>query len=227
VLDKEDEAGLRQQKVLAADAEGVVAKEGEEQHAAWKAKQAAAVARASVPTLRVRTITETKEDTPAPGDAVSVTFEATGARRDRPHGKRFGVLVHAVLATVALDASDEDISFAARIQGRIAGASDEEVTAARDVVRATLAHPLLERARKADRVEREVEVMLREDDGTIIEGVVDLAFYEADAGWTVVDFKTDLDLGDRRAGYERQVSLYARAITAATGAPARGALLSV
>jgi ATP-dependent exoDNAse (exonuclease V) beta subunit len=226
-LDKEDEAGLRQQKVLAADAKGVVAKEGEEQHAAWKAKRAAAVERASAPTLRVRTISEMKEDAPAPGGAVNVTFEATDARRDRPHGKRFGVLVHAVLATVALDASDEDIADAARIQGRIAGASDEEVSAARDVVHAALAHPLLERARKADRVEREVEVMLREDDGTIVEGVVDLAFYEPDAGWTVVDFKTDLDSGDRRAGYERQVALYARAITAATGASARGAILSV
>ncbi len=226
-LDKEDEAGLRQQKVLAADARGVVAKEGEEQHAAWKAKQADAVERASAPTLRVRTITEMKDDAPAASDTASVTFESTGARRDRPHGKRFGVLVHAVLATVALDANDDDIADAARIQGRIAGASDEEVAAASDVVRAALAHPLLERARKADRVEREVEVMLREDDGTIVEGVVDLAFYEEGAGWTVLDFKTDLDLGERRAGYERQVALYARALGAATGAPAKGAILSV
>ena len=69
--------------------------------------------------------------------------------------------------------------------------------------------------------------MLREDDGTIIEGVVDLAFFEESAGWTVVDFKTDLDMGDRKGAYARQVAVYARAISAATGAPAKGALLSV
>jgi ATP-dependent exoDNAse (exonuclease V) beta subunit len=95
------------------------------------------------------------------------------------------------------------------------------------VVRAALAHPLLARARSAERLEREVAIMLREEDGSIIEGVVDLAFFEKDAGWTVVDFKTDLDMGDRRDAYAKQVAVYARAIAAATGAPARGALLSV
>lgn len=231
-LDKEDEAGLRQQKVLAADAKGIVAKEGEQQHAAWKAKQNDTLASASAPTLRVRTVTETKDEavsakTPAP---TAVSVEATDATREsrgRPHGKRFGILVHAVLATVALDADDGAIADAARIQGRLAGASEEEVTAARDVVRSALGHPLLARARAAQRVEREIAVMLREDDGTIIEGVADLAFYEEGSGWTVVDFKTDLDFGDRRDAYARQVAVYARAIAAATGAPAKGALLSV
>ena len=69
--------------------------------------------------------------------------------------------------------------------------------------------------------------MLREDDGSIVEGVVDLAFFDDKTGWTVVDFKTDLDMGDRRDAYARQVAVYARALSTATGAPARGAILSV
>jgi hypothetical protein len=42
-----------------------------------------------------------------------------------------------------------------------------------------------------------------------------------------VDFKTDRELGPRRARYAAQVSLYARAVSEATGEPARGVLLTV
>ena len=69
--------------------------------------------------------------------------------------------------------------------------------------------------------------MHRADDGSIIEGVVDLAFFEKGAGWTIVDFKTDLELASRKDAYVRQIEAYARAIAAATGEPAKGALLSV
>ena len=68
--------------------------------------------------------------------------------------------------------------------------------------------------------------MVRTEDGSILEGVVYLAFLE-ERGWTVVDFKTDVELGARKEAYVRQIEAYARAIAAATGAPARGALLSV
>jgi ATP-dependent exoDNAse (exonuclease V) beta subunit len=43
----------------------------------------------------------------------------------------------------------------------------------------------------------------------------------------VVDFKTDQELGARRARYAAQVRLYVRAVAAATGEPARGVLLTV
>jgi ATP-dependent helicase/nuclease subunit A len=226
-LDKEDEAGLRHERVLA---KGPAAQESEEGHAKWMAARNDAVASAAAPTVRVRTVTEMKGDPAAPNAPVpkDVVVEATDAtRRARPHGKRFGILVHAVLATVALDADESAIADAARIQGRLVGATEEELAASRDVVSAALAHPLLVRAGAAERMEREIAIMLREDDGTIIEGVVDLAFFEKDVGWTVVDFKTDLDMGDRKDAYARQVAVYARAISAATGKPAKGALLSV
>ena len=225
-LDKEDDAGQRQQKILALDEKGTVAKEGIEQHASWKRAHDAAIASASVPTLVVRTVTDEKSATsPVPTD---VAFETTTAgRQARPHGKRFGILVHAMLASVPLDGDAGAIADAARIHGRIVGASDDEVAAARDVVAAALAHPLLVRARAADRVERETALMLRADDGAILEGVVDLAFREKGVGWTVVDFKTDIEIASRKDDYARQIDAYARAIAAATGEPATGALLAV
>jgi len=61
---------------------------------------------------------------------------------------------------------------------------------------------------------RETPVTLREDDGSLVEGVVDLAF-EEDGTWYVVDFKTAAELQDRLDSYRRQVSVYATAISAA------------
>ena len=109
----------------------------------------------------------------------------------------------------------------------VLNATKDGATAARDVVAAALAHPLLARARVAIRVERETALMIQSSDGAIIEGVVDLAFLEKDAGWTVVDFKTDVEISSRKDEYVRQIDAYARAIAAATGEPAKGALLAV
>jgi hypothetical protein len=60
--------------------------------------------------------------------------------------------------------------------------------------------------------------------------VLDLAFRETEANapiWTVVDFKTDVEIVGRRDDYRRQVGVYADAVAAATGESARGVLLSV
>jgi len=64
----------------------------------------------------------------------------------------------------------------------------------------------------------------RQPDGTLLEGVVDLAF-EENGEWVVADFKTDREIEDRLDDYRRQVSLYAAAVAAATGQPARGVLI--
>ena len=69
-------------------------------------------------------------------------------------------------------------------------------------------------------------VALAEPTGAIVEGVVDAAF-ETDAGWVVVDFKTDADPGEALDAYLGQVRLYARAIATATGRPASGILLAL
>jgi ATP-dependent exoDNAse (exonuclease V) beta subunit len=76
---------------------------------------------------------------------------------------------------------------------------------------------------RAEEVRREEPVVHRLADGTLLEGVVDLAFRDAD-GWTVVDFKTE---GSDRESYGAQVHLYCAAVEAATGLRARGVLLAV
>jgi len=90
-----------------------------------------------------------------------------------------------------------------------------------------LRHSLLERAREAGRLgrcRRETPVTLREDDGALVEGVIDLAFEES-GRWIVVDFKTDRELARGIKVYQRQVTLYAEAIARATGLPASAVLL--
>jgi ATP-dependent helicase/nuclease subunit A len=98
------------------------------------------------------------------------------------------------------------------------------------VVERLLKHDILLRVGAADArgaCRRETPVTCTMSDGTVVEGVVDLAFEEA-GEWTVVDYKTDREIaaaGEDR--YRRQVALYASAIAQATGQPARGVLVRV
>ena len=69
---------------------------------------------------------------------------------------------------------------------------------------------------RAGRCRRETPVACRQPDGSLVEGVLDLAFEDAD-GWTVVDFKTDAEIAGELARYRRQVGLYASVVAKATG----------
>ena len=234
-LDRDEQVGLRQQRILEADAEGHVAEEGERAHRHWQEGLAEARARGGAPSLEVETITALaeaessaaeEETMPEPVSVMDVPLDRAG----RPHGRRFGTLVHATLATVALDADGDSVAAVAALQGRLVGATSEEVDAATLAVRAALEHPILRAAASSAAeggLRRETPVFLRLEDGRLAEGVVDLAFRESGAGWVVVDFKTDQELEPRRATYEKQVRLYARAVAKATGEPARPVLLTV
>jgi ATP-dependent exoDNAse (exonuclease V) beta subunit len=109
------------------------------------------------------------------------------------------------------------------------GATDSERDAAATVVERTLGHPVLDQARAAVAAgrscRREAQVSIVRD-SALIDGQIDLAFDTGD-GWTVVDFKTDAELGDAEEAYRRQVALYADALAAITGRPARGLILRV
>ena len=110
------------------------------------------------------------------------------------------------------------------------GLSDDDASAAAAVVERLMTHDVLVRARAADArgaCRRETPVTCTMPDGTLVEGVVDLAFEEA-GEWTVVDYKTDREIaasGEDR--YRRQVALYASAIAQATGQPAHAVLMRV
>ena len=150
----------------------------------------------------------------------------------RPAGRRFGALVHSMLATVDLNCTRADIDSAAALHGRLVNATQEEIDAAVTTVVDALNYPLMRRAAalSTGSLRREVPIMLRLDDGSLAEGVVDLTFVDEGSdftGWTVVDFKTDLEFDSGRAEYSAQVALYADAIARATNSEARGILLVV
>ncbi len=103
------------------------------------------------------------------------------------------------------------------------------------MVIAVTRHSRWQEARRAAaagrRVWRETPVSWRADTdaggpATIVDGQVDLA-YETDAGWVVVDFKTDIEIVSAHDAYRQQVALYAQAVSKATGKPATGVLLRV
>ena len=220
--------GLRQTELISKDAPRTVVEADLEAHRQWRQDHDTAVARGSQPSLRVRTATEWAAMSERPEETardVQVLDLSRGVRR--PAGPRFGSLVHAVLASVPLDAGPDRILATTRLQARILGATEEEAQAAFSAVSDALRHSLLERAREAGRLgrcRRETPVTLREDDGALVEGVIDLAFEES-GRWIVVDFKTDRELARGIKVYQRQVTLYAEAIARATGLPASAVLL--
>ena len=255
VLNVEETVGLRQQKLLEADESGERSEQGIQAHAAWQAERHRVREAAGRPTIDVHVATEWAAEMAAlaPGSASAVTAgtlqslsagalsglpevpverASTGGEIVRPRGARFGALVHAVLATVDLDADPAAVEAATGLQARLLGASAREGTAAVEAAVCALRHPLLRRAAvaaRAGRCRREVPVAVRLDDGALVEGIVDVAFLDGDPepAWTVVDFKTDREIGQRLAAYCWQVGVYALAITRATAIPARGVLLQV
>jgi ATP-dependent exoDNAse (exonuclease V) beta subunit len=220
-------SGVRRQDLI-EDAGHDVLDADRRRYEEWQRARDAAREAGARPSLVLQTVTEWArqgaEDTGL-GPEVTVIDAATGL--GRPGGPRFGTLVHAVLATVALDAKRGSIADLASLQSRVLGALPEETAAATAVVEAALAHPLLGRAREAwrrDRCRRETPISAVEADGTVLEGVLDLAF-EDDDGWTVVDFKTEAELTGSLARYRRQVGAYATVVGRVTGRPVTAVLM--
>jgi ATP-dependent helicase/nuclease subunit A len=211
--------GLRQGKILAEDGGASLAI-----YRGWQRERERVLESGARPEFRVFLASEA--ETPPPGELAQVAVEFATQPTGRPGGRRFGTLVHSVLRDAALDASRETIAKLAKLNARLLGAPEEERDAASAAVETALAHPLLTRASKAPRCYREYPVVLALGDGRLMEGVIDLAFVE-DGAWIVVDFKTDADLEERRAQYERQLQWYCYAMGKLTGMPAVATLLGV
>jgi ATP-dependent helicase/nuclease subunit A len=245
LLDVEEHAPLRHQRILEMDPEGTAAAASEESYAAWREARQALLARASQPSLSVRTVTSLARAEPAEAPRSESTREDPAPRLrpdvrveivergdfERPGGRRFGALVHAVLASIDFSAGADATQASAAINGRVFGATEEEIQAAIVTVGIALGHPILRRAAASagkGRLRRETPVLFTLDDGSLVEGVVDLAFREDTpdfAGWTMVDFKTDREFAASSARYVAQVRVYSEAVAAATGSPARGIVL--
>ena len=245
-LGVEAKFGIRQAELLSKETPTAVVEEDLTRYRTWREQRDQTVIDAEVPSLRVLTVTELARRLVADGEppppAVAdvevvelvelVTLDG-GVERpgdsDRPSGRRFGALVHAVLAVTPLDAAADQVAAVAVLEGRLLGADEPEVVGTGRLVTAVLAHPLFAAAREAADVgecRRETPVTMRRDDGTVVEGVVDLAFKQ-DGTWVVVDFKTDRELEHALDVYRRQVQLYAQMVARATGEPARPVLMRI
>jgi ATP-dependent exoDNAse (exonuclease V) beta subunit len=241
-LDLKPQMGVRRDDLIVKDVARNVVADGRTKYDTWKLGRITARERGSIPAMKVQTVREHA--------AAEATNEATEAQRtqsfdlqkqisvisvpqwlrDRPSGPAFGSLVHNVLARTPFDATRDGLENIAAIEARLLALDDAEATAAAAVVERVLGHELLQRARRAferGACRRETPVTLTLDDGTLVEGVVDLAF-EENGQWTVVDYKTDREIAERgEEQYRRQLGVYAAAIAKATGASTSAVLVRI
>jgi ATP-dependent exoDNAse (exonuclease V) beta subunit len=214
--------GLQQESLLADKG---ASREGVARYDAWMDARAEKLAVGAKKSLSP--FAPTEPAAPQPPSLESIIEEVKLKRDlDRPSGTRFGTLVHTVLRDVRFDDGEARVRELALAHGRLLGATKEEVDHALAPVIEALGSELMKRARSAPACHRELPIMLRTEDGGLLDGTIDLAFVE-DGQWVVVDFKTDLDPAVFRAKYLAQMRWYLTAMTRLMGRPARGVLLTI
>jgi len=158
----------------------------------------------------------------AAGDAPTAVFAALGSGG----GRDFGSLVHRILEWIPLDAPERAGPMAEALAPSF-GLDADAARRAGEAARRALGLPVMQRARAASRVWRELPVWLPQ--GTdLVEGVVDLVF-EEDGALVVVDYKTDHIAPEQAlaqaAHHAPQLQLYGRALAIATGTSVRDRLV--
>jgi ATP-dependent exoDNAse (exonuclease V) beta subunit len=242
VLNLEADAplGLRRDDLIVKDVAPETRARYQRDYIAWRNTREEAVTRAKAPSIHVMTATEAAlGELPPEVQQIDIRVEDVSAQsqggavapKRSEGGTRFGTLVHALLADLPLDQSENGvIDRLASVHGRVLGATSEEIVSATAIARRVQAHSIFAEATRAQengrRCYREIPVTLRLDSGELLEGIVDLAF-EVDDGMVVVDFKTDRELQRSLEVYRRQVQIYAHAMATATGLPARGLLMKI
>ncbi len=191
--------GLRQDKLLRADESKLISDRGTRLHNDWRASRTAMLALGTTPRMNVATATELARAAPAdgPASAETIAIEETLRDRGRPHGKRFGSLVHLTMLRAPFDADAREIGKLAASAARMIGASEDEIAAAAicgsscaqvsaDASRQSRGHGDARmsaddppRRRHRSRGNRGSHVRGETDDGVV---------------WTVVDFKTDIEV---------------------------------
>jgi ATP-dependent helicase/nuclease subunit A len=141
-------------------------------------------------------------------------------------GRDFGSLVHKILEWTPLERVEGVPAMAAALAATFDLDAAGAVRAA-EAARRALELPVMQRARAARRVWREMPVWFPEG-GDLVEGVVDLVF-EEEGGLVVVDYKTDHILPAQAvaqaAHHAPQIQLYARGLAQALGLPVRERLV--
>ena len=228
----DDARGVRRGELISKEASATDVAADRATYDRWRERRSAMQASGSAASMHVATATQLSGEAATPKHEIPIEDAGFGAIR--PSGKRFGTLVHAVLATLPLDAKAGTVTELAALHAKLFAAPDDERAAAAAIATRLLQHPRIAAARAAEaagrRVWREVPIALRMDDSDgppqIVDGQVDLA-YETEHGWVIVDFKTDIEIASAQDAYQQQVALYVEAVQRATGQPATGVLLRV
>jgi ATP-dependent helicase/nuclease subunit A len=233
----DDTRGLRRDDLIAKDARPEDVAADRARYQGWLDNRAAVQAVATQPSMTVLTATEFVKRVDGANQAATSSDDADSAVTildastpgPRPAGRRFGILVHALLAQVPLNAAPDYVRDMGALHARMLGAADHERDAAVDIAQRVLRHDVWLAARAAADAgrscRRETPIYFIKD-GVLIGGQIDLAFVGKE-GWTVVDFKTDAELGDNEGVYRRQVALYADALARITGKSAAAVILRV
>jgi ATP-dependent exoDNAse (exonuclease V) beta subunit len=234
LLGVESGFGLRRDDLIVKDGDMFAVEDNLATYERWREERLATIDRGARASMTVETVTAWTRAAPPPDlldtePDYAIETITVAAAEGRPFGPRFGTLVHAVLATVPLDAGEDVVRAVAGTQSRILNATAEETSAAIRAAGAVLAHPLIARARIAagsGRCYRESPVTWRTPGGALLEGTVDLAFEDAE-GLTALDFKTDRELASDLDRYKRQLTIYCRALEAVRGIRPRGVLMRI
>jgi ATP-dependent exoDNAse (exonuclease V) beta subunit len=205
--------GVENESVLQGTPEQ--AAEGLRLYQEWRDRRAARIAQGSVPSFRTSTAESLGRAAVAGVRVETITLPVAPGR---PGGRKFGRLVHDILQHAS---PGEDVDALGVIWGRRHGTSELERAAAVEVARDALAHDALAVPAGA-RSYRELPVMVRLEDGTLVDGRIDFAWTDG-ISWTVIDYKTDR----REKRNVAQVQVYALALQRATGLPVRGIVLEV
>uniref|UniRef100_Q02D20 DNA 3'-5' helicase n=1 Tax=Solibacter usitatus (strain Ellin6076) TaxID=234267 RepID=Q02D20_SOLUE len=204
--------GVENEQVLNGTAQQ--AADGLRVYEEWRGKRAARIAEGGVPRIRTKVAQSVSRADEAAGIVVeTVTLPGVAGR---PGGRKFGLVVHEILQRAE---SADEIAGLAAVWGRRHGASEPEIAAAGEAALAALAAIVVPEGAKRY---REMPVMVRLEDGTIVDGRVDCAWSDG-TQWVVIDYKTDR----REKRNVAQVQLYGLALQRATGLPARGVVLEI
>ena len=172
----EQRFGLRRDDLIARDVPADVVEEKLRGYRDWQQWRDSALEAGAQPSVQVKTAGEwARSGQWLPGIDELPPVDELSVARDlpTPSGRRFGSLVHAVLANAVLGDGGESVEALAQVQARLLGAPAEEAAAAAGIARGVLTHPILrEAARAAERgaCRREMPVTFSCPDGTVIEG---------------------------------------------------------
>ncbi len=218
--------GLRQEQYLTRDEDGTIAQAGIERYERWR--ESGAVALEAGERMSALPIRAEEAPLPPPDYDAQIELVHLAQSPQRPEGPRFAALVRASLRDLELSSDDDQALEMVQVYARSIGAPQEEVQAAHEAVCAALHSDVLERARTAEldgRCHREFPVLLETEEGELIDGTLDLVFFEPERGWVAVDYHADVSVAHDR--YVRRLQWHLFALEQLTQAPAQGLLLAL